>query len=251
MAYICVYKNWLPYALMSDKRGFISRRFSSSHSGVDSVGNQVGNPVCAVIDGKVLEVYTSSTLGKVVKYGRGNVVFAYYHLASTSVSVGQAVTAGKTKIGVEGSTGSLSSGKHLHTSMWINGSLVDPEPYLSGSKVIVVKEDGLIMVRKVIRNDLNLRSGAGASYSSYGMIPNGTLINPVETTTVSGAIWGKHTCVMADGKTYTGWSNLGDTWSKVYTGAVFENGNTTQTDALNSTISTLNAKIEAAKKALG
>lgn len=251
MAYICTYKNWLPYALMGDKRGFISKRFGSSHSGVDSVGNEVNNPVCAVINGKVLEVYTSSTLGKVVKYGRGNVVFAYYHLASTSVSVGQEVVAGKTKIGVEGSTGSLAKGKHLHTSMWIDGTLVDPEPYLGGSKPIVIKEDGLVMVRKVIRTDLNLRSGAGATYSSYGMIPNGTLINPVETTTVSGATWGKHTCVMADGKTYTGWSNLGDTWSKVYTGAVFENGGAAQAEALNSTISTLNAKIEAAKKALG
>ena len=107
------------------------------------------------------------------------------------------------------------------------------------------------MVRKVIRTDLNLRSGAGASYSSFGMIPNGTLINPVETTTVSGAVWGKHTCVMGDGKTYTGWSNLGDTWSKVYTGAVFESNNASQTESLNSTISSLNAKIEAAKKALG
>ena len=51
MAYKVIYKRWLPYAKMSDHRGFISQRYGNGHTGVDSVGNQYGNPVCAVLTG--------------------------------------------------------------------------------------------------------------------------------------------------------------------------------------------------------
>ena len=248
MAYVKVYKKWLPYALMKDKRGFISLRFGSGHTGIDSVGNQYNNPVCAVIDGTVLEVYTSDTLGNVVKYGNGKVVVAYYHLAKTNVRVGQQVVAGKTLIGVEGKTGSISNGKHLHISVWIDGVLVDPELYLNGTKQFPVKEDDLIMVRKVIRPDLNMRAGVGVGSASYGKVPIGTLINPVETAKVGTAIWGKHTCVMSDGKVHTGWSNLGDTWSKVYTGVIFESDNSDKITELTEQVKSLNDKISSVKE---
>ena len=248
MAYVKIYKKWLPYALMKDQRGFISLRFGSRHTGIDSVGNQLNNPICAVINGTVLEVYTSETLGNVVKYGIGKIVIAYYHLAKIHVRVGQEVCAGKTLIGIEGSTGAVSKGKHLHTSVWIDGVLVDPEPYLSGTKQFPDEKDDLIMVRKVIRPDLNMRAGAGVGHMNYGKVPVGTLINPVETVKVGSAIWGKYTCTMADGKEHTGWSNLGDTWSKVYTGVVFEDDNSDKIAELTAQIKVLNDKISSVKE---
>lgn len=140
MGYLKIYPKWLPYARMQDRRGFISRRFGNGHSGVDSVGNQYGNPICAVIDGRVLRVSSSATLGNVIEYGTDTVRIAHYHLLRVDGAVGQTVTAGQTILGVEGGTGSLATGKHLHTSLWVHGVLVDPEPYLSGERALESKE---------------------------------------------------------------------------------------------------------------
>lgn len=219
MAYIITYKNWLPYGLMSDKRGFISKKFGGTHTGVDSVGNQYDNPVCAVIDGKVLLVTKSQALGNCVEYGNDKVRIAYYHLKSVSVYVGQGIKAGS-KIGVEGATGSLATGKHLHTSLWIDGVLTDPEPYLSGEQefpknIITTGEN--VMIRKAIRADLNVRIGAGVANRSHGYIKNGSnffVYTGTETKTSDGATWAQVTAELANGKTVTGWSNIGTTWSK-------------------------------------
>jgi hypothetical protein len=250
MGYIKIYKKWRPYALMSDKRGFISLRFGNGHTGIDSVGNQANNPICAVIDGTVLETYYSQTNGNVVKYGRGNVKIAHYHLATISVVEGQKVIAGETKLGVEGNTGSYSRGKHLHTSMWIDGVLVNPEDYLSGARQLKIKEDDMIMTRKVIRDDLNMRSGPGANYSSYGMVGVGTIINPYETRQVNGATWGKHTTLLSDGKVYTGWSNIGDTWSTPYKETVYSDNGKAEISRLSEEITKLSKEIELLTKKL-
>ena len=223
MAYVIVYKEWLPYALMQDRRGFVSNRFGNGHSGVDSVGNQYGNPVCAVVDGVVESVTNSDSMGRCVEYGNQNVRIACYHLASVVVKEGDRVEAGKTRIGIEGSSGTLAKGKHLHSSMWIDGVLVDPELYLAGKKEFPVEEkNAKYGVRKVTRTDLNLRKGPGVGNESYGMIPLGRILNVQETEEVGGAVWGRVTVKMADGKVYTGYSNLGDTWSAGYRGAVKE-----------------------------
>lgn len=214
MAYVKVYQKWLPYGLALDKRGFISLRFGGGHTGVDSVGNQYRNPVCAILGGRVLEAYTSSSLGNVVKYGDGNVVIAYYHLASISVKVGQIVVANKTKIGYEGSTGSICKGKHLHTSIWIDGVLVDPEPYLSGEKKLIVTKpkERKYMIRKVIKA-LNLRESASLTAKRvYTDMPVGTVLLVTETKVIDDITWGKLFTVIG-GKSYYGWSNLGATWS--------------------------------------
>lgn len=248
MAYVKTYSKWLPYALMDDKRGFISRRYGGGHTGIDSVGNQWANPVCAVTGGTVSSVTVSPTLGNVVEYGAGRVKVAHYHLAKATVAVGQAVTAGVTQVGVEGNTGSLANGKHLHTSLWIDGVLTDPEAYLSGATAFPASaggEEAKTMVRKVIRDDLNLRKGPGVSNASYGMIPVGTLMNVTETAKVGTATWGKHTCVMADGSACTGWSNLGDMWSILYTGVLDGEGSTREALAAAQSV------IDAVRRAVG
>lgn len=216
MAYLKVYQNWLPYALLSDKRGFISKRFGSGHTGIDSVANVYANKVCAVIDGTVTQSYVSSTLGNVVEYSAGNVRIAYYHLASRSVKVGDKVIAGKTAVGVEGSTGSLSNGKHLHTSIWINNVLVDPEPYLCGNKEFPIEDtkERKYMIRKVTKV-LNLRSSRSLANNSnivYSNMPVDTVFLVTETVIEGGVTWG-HVYVTISGKSYSGWSNIATTWS--------------------------------------
>lgn len=220
MAYLKVYSNWLPYAKLSDKRGFISKRFGNGHTGIDSVGNVYANQVYAVMDGQVTASYLDTTLGNVVKYKNGNVEFAYYHLASRKVKVGDKVICGETAIGVEGNTGTASKGKHLHTSMWIDGKLVDPEPYLSGSKKIEIKEiseteEAKYMIRKVTKV-LNLRSSRTTKDSTnivYKNMPVGTIFLVTEIVKESGEDWG-HIYVTIEGKSYVGWAKTSETWSK-------------------------------------
>lgn len=141
MGYIITYKQWQPYELIQDKRGFISRRYGNGHTGIDSVGNEFANPVCAIFDGAVTSVRWDAGLGNVVEYGskNGRVKVAYYHLAKADTTVGRAVKKNE-RVGVEGATGSLATGKHLHTSLWIDGALTDPEPYLSGAKALPLGE---------------------------------------------------------------------------------------------------------------
>lgn len=225
MAYLKVIKDYPPYALMKDKRGFISRLYGNGHTGVDSVGNQWANPVCAIYDGTVLQAYISATLGKVVQYGAGRVKIAYYHLATMSVKVGQTVSAGQ-QIGIEGNTGALADGKHLHISIWIDDVLVDPMPYLTGTKTLPVMKQSQIsnalsgankgekyMIRKVI-NPLNLRSTRSLTSNNlvYKNMPNGTIFLVTETKTEGGITWG-HVVATIGGKTYAGWSNIAAKWS--------------------------------------
>lgn len=215
--YLKTINNYPPYALMTDKRGFISRLYGNGHTGVDSVGNQWANPVCAICDGTVLQAYISASLGKVVQYGAGRVKIAYYHLATISVKVGQKVTAGKTQIGIEGNTGALADGKHLHISIWIDDQLVDPLPYLTGDKTLpdtAAEQEVKYMIRKVTKV-LNLRSTRSLANNNnlvYKDMPVGTVFLVTDTVKEGNVTWGK-VIVTIKGKTYAGWSNIATTWS--------------------------------------
>lgn len=215
--YLKTINNYPPYALMTDKRGFISRLYGNGHTGVDSVGNQWSNPVCAICDGTVLEAYISASLGKVVQYGAGRVKIAYYHLAKMSVKTGQTVTAGKTQIGIEGNTGALADGKHLHISIWIDDQLVDPLPYLTGEKTLpatAAEQEVKYMIRKVTKV-LNLRSTRSLANNNnlvYKDMPVGTVFLVTDTVKEGNVTWGK-VIVTINGRTYAGWSNIAATWS--------------------------------------
>lgn len=217
MGYKCVYKSWLPYAKMSDPRGFISQRFSNGgHTGVDSVGNLFANSVCAAMDGQVIAAGWDNAYGNIVKWRNGNLVMEYCHLASRNVQVGDQVVAGETIIGVEGATGYYARGKHLHVSLWIDDKLVDPEPYLAGKKQLPVVNHSNgddIMIRKVVK-PLNIRSGAGCQHSIvYNNLPVGTtFVASGATVNVLGYEWGRVYAVV-NGQAYAGWANLDETWS--------------------------------------
>ncbi|MDE3089287.1 MAG: LysM peptidoglycan-binding domain-containing protein [Chloroflexota bacterium] len=94
------------------------------HEGTD-FGMPTGSPIYAPARGRIVFAGLTEVRGNmtVIDHGVG-VYSAYYHQSEIDVQVGQMVEPG-TPLGKVGSTG-LSTGPHLHWSMWANGEYVDP-----------------------------------------------------------------------------------------------------------------------------
>lgn len=94
------------------------------HSGLDLRG-QTGTPVFAMADGKVVLADFLYYEGNMVIIDHGNRLFSYYmHMSKLTVKQGDMIKAGD-KIGLVGSTG-VSTAAHLHVSMLVAGTHVDP-----------------------------------------------------------------------------------------------------------------------------
>jgi murein DD-endopeptidase MepM/ murein hydrolase activator NlpD len=102
--------------------------FPHFHTGLDLASP---NPtITAAADG-VVAVVGSGTTGYgnyVIIIHRDGFVTLYGHLTLATVTAGQQVVRGQ-QIGIEGSTGA-STGVHLHFEVRLNGTPVDPTPYL-------------------------------------------------------------------------------------------------------------------------
>lgn len=100
----------------------------SFHGGVD-IAAPYGTSIAASDGGTVIWSGYKGTYGNLVIIDHGNGVHSYYgHCSSLLVSVGDKVYQGQT-IARVGSTG-RSTGNHCHFEMRINGTRVDPMPYL-------------------------------------------------------------------------------------------------------------------------
>lgn len=106
------------------------------HAGVD-FGCSIGEPVPASKAGKVIFSAWQNANDHGAGYGQyvridhgGGYVTTYAHLSRLMASVGDTVQAGSV-IGECGSTGG-STGPHLHFEIIINGSPVDPMPFVGG-----------------------------------------------------------------------------------------------------------------------
>ena len=122
-------------------------RWGRMHNGIDIAGAGIHyQPACAAGAGTVVKVKGGCThdygtacrcnggYGNYVQIDHGNGLQTLYaHLASITVSVGQKVSTG-TQVGKIGATGNVVSsgggGYHLHFSVIVNGSFVNPKPYL-------------------------------------------------------------------------------------------------------------------------
>ena len=99
------------------------------HSGIDIAAPQ-GAPVVAAGAGEVIYVGVMSGYGNVVIIDHGGgLATTYNHLSSFATMTGQRVSAG-TLIAAVGCTG-YCTGPHLHFEVRINGTPVDPMPFLS------------------------------------------------------------------------------------------------------------------------
>ncbi len=103
-------------------------RWGTVHQGLD-IGCSTGTPIVACEAGVVIGAAYSSSMGNYVLIDHGGgVTTVYMHNSSLCVSYGQVVARGEV-IALAGSTGN-STGPHCHLGLRINGSYVDPLPYL-------------------------------------------------------------------------------------------------------------------------
>lgn len=110
-------------------------RWGSLHAGIDISSSGInGKPIVAAADGQVLvSGWSSGGYGYYVTINHGymdgkNYTTLYGHMSRTACSAGQRVKKGQV-IGYVGSTG-WSTGPHCHFEVRINGSAVNPLPYL-------------------------------------------------------------------------------------------------------------------------
>ena len=108
------------------------------HSGIDIPADK-GTPIYAVKSGTVTRSEKTSSAGNVVVVYHGNGLSTLYcHATERLVKVGDTVSRGQT-IATVGTTG-RSTGYHLHFSVLVNGSYVDPLDYLDESIFVSISK---------------------------------------------------------------------------------------------------------------
>ncbi|WP_168119673.1 M23 family metallopeptidase [Paenibacillus sp. HB172176] len=101
---------------------------SAFHSGLD-LGGTRGDPVYATADGVVVKSEREYPYGNniIIDHGRG-IETRYMHMNKLLAKVGEKVVKGQV-IGELGNTG-RSTGPHIHYEVIVNGTTVDPAPYI-------------------------------------------------------------------------------------------------------------------------
>lgn len=103
-------------------------RIKTFHNGID-IAVPSGTPVIAPADGKITESWNHDRGGICLAMVTADGVrFGFAHLSKRLVVVGTKVKAGEV-IALSGNTGA-STGPHLHFTIKINGSWVDPMSHL-------------------------------------------------------------------------------------------------------------------------
>jgi len=98
------------------------------HSGMDIAANQ-GTPVLAPAAGKVIELGDFFFSGNLVYIDHGQgLITMFAHLSKTNVKLGQSISKGDI-VGEVGATGRV-TGPHLHWSLGLNGTWIDPKLFL-------------------------------------------------------------------------------------------------------------------------
>ncbi|MFC4293962.1 M23 family metallopeptidase [Novosphingobium tardum] len=136
--------NHLPASLEFISSGFGTRSDPitgepAMHAGLDFRG-PIGAPIHAAANGRISFAGQRSGYGNCIEIDHGNgLMTRYAHMSAFRAHIGQEVAAGDV-IGAIGSTG-RSTGPHLHFEVRINGSAVNPRPFLE-SQTHVQQEIG-------------------------------------------------------------------------------------------------------------
>src|SRR3954452_5999089 len=102
------------------------------HAGID-LAAPMGTPIVAAACGVVTEAGVESGYGNIVCIRHSSsLTTCYAHLSRFASHIGQQVHQGQV-IGYVGQTGDA-TGPHVHFETRVNGTPVDPAPYLSGSR---------------------------------------------------------------------------------------------------------------------
>ena len=120
---------WLssPYGWRASPFNTGSRSF---HGGIDMAVAQ-GTPIYPAMDGEVTTAGYNATYGNyvIIKHHSGYKTL-YGHMSKITCKKGNFVYAGTTQIGLVGSTG-LSTGPHLHFTVYKNGNTINPSSVLN------------------------------------------------------------------------------------------------------------------------
>lgn len=119
------------FPLMMPVQGFVTRgvNYPIQHYGID-ISAQAGEPIVAPAPGEVVFSDWTLTGGNTLIIAHpGNFMTVYKHCERILVPVGAKVTRGEA-IALVGSTGTTSTGPHLHFELWHDGKNLNPENYL-------------------------------------------------------------------------------------------------------------------------
>lgn len=127
--------------MMTSSYGYRHDPFTGAgamHSGIDFRGPH-GEPILAAAKGVVSFAGVQSGYGNTVEISHGNgLMTRYAHMSKINVATGQTVVQG-IQVGQMGSTG-RSTGTHLHFEVRLNGSAINPRPFLeANSDVLKIK----------------------------------------------------------------------------------------------------------------
>lgn len=113
-------------------KGIVSDGFNLAinHPYVDIAATE-NSVVSAVLDGTVIMANWTDETGFTIQIQHSNdLISIYKHNSKLLKRIGDKVKAG-TAIALVGSTGSLSTGYHLHFELWHNGVAIDPTKYIN------------------------------------------------------------------------------------------------------------------------
>ena len=117
--------------LFAPAKGIITEKFNpkNKHFAVD-VALAKNTPIKATLSGTVIFADWTPSTGNVIIIRHNNgFISAYKHAASLTASQGDAVKTGEV-IALAGSTGSESTGIHLHFELWKDGFPIDPSIFI-------------------------------------------------------------------------------------------------------------------------
>lgn len=130
------------------------------HKGVD-YGVPTGTPIRAPLSGRVQKSEFDSGSGNIIQLGHNNGLRTrYHHLSKSLVKVGDLVRQGQI-IGHVGSTGTFTTGPHLHWELYISGSHTNPVPKIGTS--FAVNTSGIVTDGEQMTDMVGGEGGMGDS----------------------------------------------------------------------------------------
>lgn len=120
------------YAFFSPVKGKVTEKFDtkSQHYAVDIVTRK-NESIKATLEGTVVFSNFTPETGYVIAVQHANNMLSFYkHCSALLKKVGSFVRAGEI-IAIVGNSGEYSTGPHLHFELWLNGTPVNPENYMT------------------------------------------------------------------------------------------------------------------------
>ena len=112
-------------------KGVVSQGYDPAIHPYIDITAPAGSVVKAALDGTVIFAGWSDDAGHTIQIQHdGDIVSIYKHNEKLLKKTGEKVTAGS-PIALVGSTGSLTTGDHLHFELWYKGESVDPTKYIN------------------------------------------------------------------------------------------------------------------------